>query len=319
EEGSELGLVAQVLNEDNKVLKDEKVNWKLSNTNIIEFKEPNKFIAKKVEEKTEITITAISQTDNTIKSDIKINIVPKEQKPVIPVNLDEEINFLKQCYKAYMKEDSQGNTGSAGLSMLAPGAARLASMDIDEIQNHLYIDEENKSAYQLSQSIITLIGADLDPRQYEDKGKVRNLVKELVDSQQADSENKGEFIKADSDKNSVESLARSIIALDMASAKYNEESAVLKLMEIYDKKDSHTYKDIKTEGIVLVALSNHKDVKGVEAKVNEILNYLKTKQNEDGGFDIEKGFDKGKNSPTATGRVIQGLIANGINPLEDKE
>ncbi len=245
-----------------------------------------------------------------------VTVIGKEGEGV---NLDEEIEFLKQCYEAYMTEDSQGNTGSAGLSMLAPGAARLAGMNVADIQKHLYIDEKNESAYQLSQSIITLIGADLDPRQYKDKSGVRNLVKELAESQQLDGENKGEFIGKDSDKNSIEAQARSIIALDMAGANYDREKIVSKLMEIYDKKDSHTYKDIKTEGIVLVALSNHKDIDGVNNKITEILNYLKTKQNEDGGFDIKSGFEKGKNSPTATGRVIQGLIANGINPLEDSE
>ena len=240
-------------------------------------------------------------------------------EPVTPVDLDEEIDFLIQCYEAYMTEDSSGSTGNAGLSMMATGAARLAGMDAANIQKHIYIDKDNKSAYQLSQSIITLIGADLDPRQYNDKGKIRNLVKELEESQQTEGENKGEFVKADSDKNSVEAQARSVIALDMAGGSYNEE-IVAKLMEIYDKKDgSHTYKDIKTEGIMLIALSNHKDIAGVQAKIDEILAYLKTKQNKDGGFDIVSGHEKGTNSPTATGRVIQGLMANGINPSEDEE
>lgn len=301
-------------------VKGEKVTFESSNPNVLKHSFLDTFTAGEVEEETEVTITAKLKSNSDITGSIKVIVSPKEkEEPIDPVNLDEEINFLKQCYEAYMTEDSNGNTGNAGLSMLAPGAARLAGMDVGNIQRHLYIDEKNESAYQLSQSIITLIGADLDPRQYDDKGKVRNLVKELADSQQADGENKGEFIGKDSDKNSIESLARSIIALDMAGAKYDEESAVSKLIEIYDKKDSHTYKDIKTEGIVLVALSNHKNIGNVEAKVTEILNYLKIKQNEDGGFDIEKGWEKGKNSPTATGRVIQGLIANGINPLEDEE
>ena len=322
EEGSEMGLTAEVLNEDKEVLTDEKVNWEVSNEGILEFKAPNKFIAKKVETTTEVTITAVSQTDSNVKASIKLNVKPKAPvEPVTPVDLDEEIDFLKQCYEAYMTEDSSGSTGNAGLSMMATGSARLAGMDLDNIQKHIYIDEDNKSAYQLSQSIITLIGADLDPRQYNDKGKgkVRNLVEELEESQQTDGENKGEFVKAESDKNSIEAQTRSVIALDMAGGNYNEE-IVTKLMEIYDKKDgSHTYKDIKTEGLVLTALSNHKDVTGVQGKIDEILAYLKTKQNKDGGFDIAFGFEKGTNSPTATGRVIQGLIANGINPLEDKE
>lgn len=306
----------KVLNGKGEEIKGEEVTFESSNPDALKHSFLDTFTAGEVEEETEVTITAILKSNPEITGEIKVIVSPKKKEVV---DLDEEIDFLKQCYEAYMTEDSDGNTGSAGLSMLAPGAARLAGMDVDKIQKHLYIDEDNKSAYQLSQSIITLIGADLDPRQYEDKGKVRNLVKELVDSQQDDGENKGEFIKADSDKNSIESLARSIIALDMAGAKYDEESAVSKLIEIYDKKNSHTYKDIKTEGIVLVALSNHKDIDGVESKVTEILNYLKTKQNEDGGFDIKSGFEKGTNSPTATGRVIQGLIANGINPLEDEE
>lgn len=310
---------AKVLNGLGEEIKGEKVIFESSNPNVLKHSFMDTFTAGEVEEETEVTITAKLESNPEIISSIKVIVTPKTEE-AIPVNLDEEIDFLKQCYEAYMTEDSNGNTGSAGLSMLAPGAARLAGMDVENIQKHLYIDEDNKSAYQLSQSIITLIGADLDPRQYKDKSGVRNLVKELEESQQLVGENLGEFVKANSDKNSIEAQARSIIALDMAGGKYDEESAVSRLIEIYDKKDgSHTYKDIKTEGIVLVALSNHKDIDGVEAKVTEILNYLKTKQNQDGGFDIKSGFEKGTNSPTATGRVIQGLIANGINPLEDEE
>ncbi len=321
EEGSEMGLTADVLNEDGQVLAGEEVTWEVSDKDILEFNAPNKFAAKKAEVITEVTITAISKTDSNVKASIKLNVKPKvPAEPVVPVDLEEEIEFLKRCYEAYMTEDSSGSTVNAGLEMMATGAARLAGMDVDNIQKHIYIDEDNKSAYQLSQSIITLIGADLDPRQYKDKVNIRNLVKELEESQQPDGENEGEFVKASSDKNSVEAQARSVIALDMAGGNYDEEKIISKLMAIYDKKDgSHTYKDIKTEGIVLTALSNHKDIDGVQAKVDEILVYLNTKQNKDGGFDIVSGYEKGTNSPTATGRVIQGLIANGIDPLEDEK
>ena len=173
-------------------VKGEKITFESSNPNVLKHSFLDTFTAGEVEEETEVTITAKLKSNSDITGSIKVIVSPKEkEEPIVPVNLDEERNFLKQCDEAYMTEDSNGNTGNAGLSMLAPGAARLAGMDVGNIQRHLYIDEKNESAYQLSQSIITLIGADLDPRQYDDKGKVRNLVKELADSQQADGENKG--------------------------------------------------------------------------------------------------------------------------------
>ncbi len=307
-------IFAKVYNGLGEVLSGEKVSFESSDPNILKHLYTDTFTAGEVTKETEVTITAVLQSNSEIKSSITVKVSPKHTS----ANLDAEIDFLKQCYEAFMTEDSSGNTGNAGLDLFASGAARLAGMDVQKINKNLYIDDENKSAFQLSKSIITLIGADSDPRQYKDKTSVRNLVQELILSQQADGANAGEFVKSNDDKNSIESLVRSIIALDMAGAEYDESKAVLKLIEIYDKKDSHTFKDIKTDGLVLAALSNHKDVEGVSEKINVILTYLKTKQNADGGFDIESGFEKGKNSPTATGRVILGLVANGINPLEDE-
>jgi hypothetical protein len=306
---------AKVYNGLGEFMSGEKVDFESSDPNILKHSFLDTFTAGEVTKETEVTITSVLRSNPEIKSSIIVKVSPKH----VHANLDEEIDFLKQCYEAFMTEDSSGNTGNAGLDLFAPGAARLAGMDVQKIKKNLYIDDENKSAFQLSKSIITLIGADSDPRQYQDKASVRNLVQELVLSQQSEGANAGEFVKSNSDKNSIESLVRSVIALDMAGAEYDEGKAVLKLIEIYDKKDSHTFKDIKTDGLVLAALSNHKDVEGISAKINDILAYLKTRQNADGGFDIESGAEKGKNSPTATGRVILGLIANGINPLEDEE
>ncbi len=306
---------AKIYNGSGKEIRNEKIKFESSDPVVLKHSFTDTFTAGEVTEETEVVITAVLESYPEIKSQIKVTVTPE----ILAVDLDSEINFLIQCYEAYMTEVSSGSTGSSGLSMFAPGAARLAGMDEEKIQKHIYIDNKNNSAYQLSQSIITLIGAGLDPAQYKDKGKTRNLVKELTDSQQTDGVNAGEFVKASSDKNSIEALTRSIIALDMAGAKYDADKAVSKLIEIYERMDSHTYKAIKTEGLILTALSNHKDVSGAEAEITKILDYLKTKQNDDGGFDIEVGTEKGKNSPTATGRVIQGLIANGINPLKDTE
>ncbi|RKD26935.1 Ig-like domain (group 2) [Caminicella sporogenes DSM 14501] len=219
--------------------------------------------------------------------------------------LKKEIDFLKKAYEDNVIFD-----------FLGVCAANLAGMDKELIQNKLFEYDKTDSAWQASKMIIAVIGAGLDPRNYEtSKGECRNYVDELQSSQVKNGENKGEFILKEVDRNSIEALAYSIIALDMADGKYDREAAVKRLIQMIEYKDSKTYKEILTEALVLTALAKHKDINGVEDTIKTLIDFLKSKQNSDAGFDIEKGYLKGENSPIAIGRVIQALIANGINPL----
>lgn len=227
------------------------------------------------------------------------------------IDLDREIEFLKSVFEAYMEEDSNGNTGNAKLSLTGTGAAKLAGMDMEKVKKNIYIDKDNKTAYQLSQSIITLIGADLDPTNY----KGRNLVDELSKAQNENGSFATEYKGSGDDTNSIESQVRSMIALDMAGAEYNVETAIEHLLDMYDKKDSKTYKEIETEGYILLALANHKDIKGAEGNIIATITRLSNSQAEDGSFSV-KGIGKGATLGMA--RVVQGLVANGIDPLTDE-
>ncbi|WP_026895791.1 S-layer homology domain-containing protein [Clostridiisalibacter paucivorans] len=226
--------------------------------------------------------------------------------------LNEEIEFLKEHY-VFKRQ----------FEFVAAPAANLVGMDIDLLQNHIFRYTKTDSAWQISKTIISLIGSNLDPRHdVISEDEVRNYVYELKSSQVMDGENKGEFILKTSkrgDRNSIEVLAMSIMALDMAGAKYDEVSAINRLIEMVHAKDSHTYTEVHTEALVLTALAKHKDIDGVEEEVDRLISFLKEKQNEDGGFDIKEGWKQGKNSTLATGRIIQALIANDINPLYSKE
>ncbi len=230
------------------------------------------------------------------------------------IDLDKEINFLKSVFEAYMEEDSNGNTGNAKLSLTGTGAAKLAGMDMNKIQKNIYIDKDNKTSYQLSQSIITLIGADLDPTNYQ----TRNLVEELIKSQQLEGDEKGAFITdfrgIGDDLNSIEVQIRSIIALDMAGANYNKQAAVEKLIAMYEnKEDNKTYKEIETEGYMILALSKHKELG--QTTIDSIVNNLSSLQKDNGGY-LVKGIGDG--ATVGMSRVVQGLVANGINPLTDE-
>lgn len=225
------------------------------------------------------------------------------------INLDSEINFLVKCFEEYMIEDVYGQTGSSKFSLTATGAARLAGMDLDKIQKNIYIDKNNRTAYQISQSIITLVGAKLDPYNY----KGENLVNKLKDSQNDEGYFITDYRGIGDDVNSIESQLRSIIALDLLSENYNKEKAIEALINLY-KDGSKNYMKIESEGYILLALSNHKNIDGVENFINEILINLENEQKSDGSFNNSVG----KGATRAMARVVQGLVANGIDPLEDE-
>lgn len=315
--GEEFKLGYKVLNIEGKELENIKVDWIVSDENILENKNNGVFKVKEnIKEEKEVTITI--KTENNLKDTFTLKVIPISNQEIIEFNIEEEIEFLIKCFNAYMEEDDEGNTDNAKLSYIATGAAKLAGLDMDNVRNNIYIDKDNKTAYQLSQSIITLIGAEINPKEY----KGRNLVKELQNTQVKEGENKGAFITnyrgVGDDTNSIESQIRSIIALDMAGAEYDKKSAIEYLFKLYNS-NSKTYKELETEGYMLVALSNHKDIDGVNDKINSIIKVIKEKQNSDGGFNLSSGVDSGRNVSLATAKIIQGLVANDINPLEDKE
>lgn len=163
--------------------------------------------------------------------------------------------------------------------------------------------QESKNAAAIADNIMGIIAIGKNPYSYEGT----NYVEKLIKAQNED----GKFIVGDRDKESVTAQAEAIIALDMASAKYDVNKTLTSLMSL--SKDGK-YEDIDSTTKTLIVLSKHKDFKGVNELINSCLNYLRDKQLEGGGFDY---YEMG-NSPYSTAPVIQALIAVGDSPLEAK-
>lgn len=304
----------RVFNYKGDELKGHKVNFTSSDDNALKFNFLDTFTAGKVEDITEVIVTATLKSNPTITSQIKVKVYP-EKAIGTKVNLEEEIEFLKSVYAAKLDKKMEN---SALLSKHETCAARMVGLSIQDIQKNMYIDKKNESAFQLAQSIVTLIGADINPREYNDEGKIRNLVKELEDMQLET----GEFASTEREKNNLLFQLRSIIALDMAGGNYNEEKAIKKAIEVFNRREDPEVinnKLLEAESIMLIALSNHREKENVNETIDQIYTVLKENQNDDGGFTMRNATSDGVNTPLAIGRIIQGLIANGINPLEDEE
>ncbi|WP_315116126.1 hypothetical protein [uncultured Clostridium sp.] len=163
--------------------------------------------------------------------------------------------------------------------------------------------EESNNVAAIADNIMGIIAIGKNPYSYEGVNYVEKLIKAQSES--------GKFILGDSDEESVTAQSEAIIALDMASAKYDVDKASASLIGL--AKDGK-YEDIDSTIKALIALSKHKDVNGVNELIEACLNDLKDQQLEGGGFDY---YGMG-NSPYSTAPVIQALITVGENPLEDK-
>ncbi|MCT4621788.1 MAG: Ig-like domain-containing protein [Marinisporobacter sp.] len=304
-EGDQLTLIARAYDSKNNEIKDVKIIW--------ESLDPSKATIK------DGIVTALSEGEVTIKVSIEdkgefadqINIKIKSgiSDEVLKQRAKDEIEFLKSHYEV----DNQ-------YEFLAAPAANLAGMNKGVIQNNLF-RYSRPTGLQYARMIIAVRGSGKDPRKDEHKKDTfKNYVDVLTAHQIKEGIHKGQFlINKNMDKDNIETLAYAIIALDMVDADYNQEEAVkalLKLIEDKDEKDVLGYEKIKSEALVLTAIAKYKDIQGVPEKINELIDYLRNQQNEDGGFDTNDGYFK--NSPVITGMVIQGLIANDINPLYDK-
>ena len=183
------------------------------------------------------------------------------------------------------------------------------------VKGHLreYGNHDNKFALYYAKNIFLAVAANEDPRQFKAyKGKTIDLVTPLIKAQDSD----GHFTMAPNfDKSSVSTQALSIIALDLIKEPYEKEKAVRDLLRGLNGPISEgAYKETELRALSLIALSKHRNIDGVEKQIENNLNYIKAKQNDDGGFDYG-GYS---NSPFAIGTIIQGLMAVGENPYEAK-
>ncbi|WP_053955283.1 Ig-like domain-containing protein [Inediibacterium massiliense] len=304
-EGDQLQIKAIVYDEQNYQIKNPVVLWESSDLTKATVENG---VIRALAEGT-VKIKAYLENNKEISDEIIIQIQSGISDEVLKQRVKEEIEFLKGYYKEYNQYE-----------FLAAPAAITAGMDKEMIQKKIY-RYSRPTALQYARMIIAVRGSGQDPRKDEfKKDTFKNYVDLLRAHQIKDGENKGQFIINESmDSKNIETLACCIMALDMVDADYNKEEAVkalLCLMNVSNKENVSGYEEIKSEALALTALAKHKDIGGVEEKINEWIEYIKKQQNEDGGFDANGGYFK--NSPITTGTVIQGLIANGINPLYDK-
>ncbi len=98
-------------------------------------------------------------------------------------------------------------------------------------------------------------------------------------------------------------MAYVLLALDAVDATYDKTKAINILVDA--QNEGGMISDVDTTAMVLSALSNHTDADGVSEVINKGFNYIKTQQQDNGGF-ISWGAD----SPYTAITVINALVAN---------
>ncbi|MGX8795087.1 DUF4430 domain-containing protein [Fusibacter sp. JL298sf-3] len=241
----------------------------------------------------------------SITAQYSVSVVAGEGlTPALKTTLQQEIDFLKAKYAVYNNYE-----------FLSAPAATVSGMDGNHIADNLMSYSRVNNLALLTKTLIAQLGSSSAPVLTTDEGQVENLLETLRAAQVQNGAYKGQFALSPMDLNDAEYQAWAIIALYMSGAPYDSTSAVEALVTLLDGayKSSVGYKAIQTEGICLVALGLYRDQVGAAAtKADALIQWLQSQQNVDGGFDLDGGYFS--NSPMATASVVQGLVANGINP-----
>ncbi|MBF8982533.1 Ig-like domain-containing protein [Lutibacter sp. B2] len=302
-EGDTVEIKATVYDKDNNVVRNESIQWESSD---LEKATVENGLVKALGDGV-VKIKVYLEKNQDIFDEITINIKAGTSPEILKQRLKEEIEFLKAHYEAYDQYE-----------FVAAPASIISGIDEIKVQEKLQTYRKYTSTYQYATLIISALGAELEPRNIELEGSKKNSVDILRSHQIKEGKNKGQFIINNySDTDSIETLGYSIIALDMADADYDKESAtkaLIKLLEDPNIKMKLGQDEVKIKAVALTAFANHKSIEGVTEQIKSIINLLKEKQSNDGGF----GSKLGMNSVIATARVTQALIANEINPLYDK-
>lgn len=173
--------------------------------------------------------------------------------------------------------------------------------DYLDIQKKCKLDEK-EDVLSLSQNIIALIasGKILSDMEIDYVGNLIGLQDET-----------GVF-KEDGKQANVYKQSMAIIALDMADSQYKVGDAIKSLL---DMESGGNFGSIEETAWALIALSKHKNVDRVSNLTDKSIKYLKSRQSQSGGYNLEES----KDMPQYTGLVIQALIANGIDPITWKK
>ncbi|ODA43087.1 X2-like carbohydrate binding domain-containing protein [Desulfosporosinus sp. BG] len=109
-----------------------------------------------------------------------------------------------------------------------------------------------------------------------------------------------------------------MVALDAAKTPYEQEKAISNLLTYQNSDGAFFYStdyntsDPDQTGMALLALANHQTVTGVQTAINNAKAYLKSIQQNTGGF-----ASWGTDNPNSVATVISGLVAVGEDPLSD--
>lgn len=134
----------------------------------------------------------------------------------------------------------------------------------------------------------------------------------------------GELVKKQKDNGAFDKISGHIwamIALDAAGADYDKAGAIDYLIKQQKNDGGYAWGEDNTPeasgdpdmtGMALVALSNHRDVKGVDGTIKKALDYLKETQLPTGGF-----ASWGNDNANSVATVISGLVAVGEDVLSD--
>ncbi len=295
EAGDSVSLKATVKDKDGEDIKDANLVWSVDNKKLASVDNNGFLKARK-----EGIITVIAQLDNdpNIKAIKNFNIKKPSSLEDISSEDKEKIKNEIENLKNFYEEET--------VESMVPIALNKVNTD-QKILDKVYI-KRGESSLIYAQNTLALIGARKDPKDY----KGNDYVKGLVKSQRKEADEfQGQFIMNDRlDIDAPATLAYSIIALETAKADYNKELAINALIDLIlnNKNTSNTYSNIESNGMALIALASHPEIKGVDNAISTIITTMKSSQKSDGTF--ESG-----NKSRALAIVIQGLVANNINPL----
>lgn len=223
-----------------------------------------------------------------LKTNMKIKTAEEDSKDIL---IEDVIKSLRDYY-------AEKNEFSFRESLGYYYTSDNPENDLAEIGTKIKLNENPSEASDHVGNIISLIAAGKNPYNYNGK----DYVKELASTFDPD--------------DWPTSLAFRILALDMAGAEYDKNSAITALLDNQDKegKWGGDWGGPDEIGMVITALAKYKDSLEVEEAINKGLGYLKGEQDENtGGFIVW-----GSENPYSASAVIQGLIAIGEDPLSEK-
>ncbi|WP_051623623.1 Ig-like domain-containing protein [Clostridium hydrogeniformans] len=250
-------------------------------------------------------VKALKVGDGTIKVSLKDNeeiFALKELKVEDNLGLKEINNKQKSEIKKEIDNLVLHYEGEITGQFLAPLA--LSKVGVKKTP---FVSKRQSNVFDYDKAIIAILGAGEDPRNYNG----RDFIKELSEIQVKDGENKGLFIKNDFiDKDALIYQGYAILALDMAKADYDKDSAIDAIMKLYKsgKYNTFTFNYTENRALLMTVLAGVKSSKERDLLLKELITDIKNSITENMQFDS-------KHEPRAVSMIIQGLVANNINPL----